>query len=91
MNAKFLEVYVSDQGVSKDGRLKAGTHLAFDENFINSRTAMDQYQIVLSCIQILEEISEKLAQEVEEEAEFFVNEADKAMEKLWESLNLPKK
>jgi hypothetical protein len=91
MNEKFMEVYVSDQGLTPEGRYKAGTHLCFDEDFLISRPAIDQYQIVKSCISILEDVLFNLEEEVKAENEFFNAEAAKAMEKLWDKINCPKK
>lgn len=91
MNEKFMEVYVSDQGLSEEGRFKAGTHLCFDETFLITRPAIDQYQIVKSCISILEDVLFNLEEEVKAENEFFNAEAEKAMEKLWDKINCPKK
>ena len=86
-----MEVYVSDQGLTPEGRLKAGTHLCFDEDFLISRPAIDQYQIVKSCISILQDVLFNLEEEVKAEHAFFTAEAEKAVEKLWDRINYLKK
>jgi len=91
MNEKFLEVYVSDQGLTAEGKFRAGTHFHFDDDFLCNRLAIDQYQIVKSCINILEDVMYELEKEVKAENEFFNAEAEKAMNKLWDKIKKPKK
>jgi len=85
MNEKILEIYTSDQGLTASGNPKTSTHFCFEHDFIEGRSAIDQYQIIQSCILGLTDIRENLVEEAQAEYKYFVNQAEKAMKKLWET------
>ena len=73
MNDKILEIYTSEEGLSKDGYRTSSTHLCFDSNFLISRTAFDQYQTVKSCFKVLEDVLQCLEEEVAAEHKYLNN------------------
>jgi hypothetical protein len=85
MNDKILEIYTSEEGLSKDGYRTSSTHLCFDSNFLISRTAFDQYQTVKSCVKVLEDVLQCLEEEVAAEHKYFEQQAEEAVKKLWET------
>lgn len=87
MNDKILEVYTSNKGLSPEGNRKGGTHLCFSVEF-GERSALDQYQVVKSVIEVLETVRDNLEVEMVNEHNYFVAEAELAMEELFDKLGV---
>ena len=86
-NEKILEVYTSDKGLSPQGNRKGGTHFYFSVDF-TQRTALEQYQVVKSVIEVLQKVQDNLEVEMMDEHNFFVAEAEVAMAELFDKLGV---